>query len=173
MRKTPGASTHKRVDKEAKKTRAVELYVKKHMSTREVAEEMSKDEDYEIHFATVADYIKEARNEWKEQRLQNMDEVFERELAELDALETETAKLFYDFEERIRKDDPYQASKEANDWVKSRLKIKEQRQKLLGLNSPVKMQHSGEVKVNLMIADCGEEVVYNTDEEEEKPEDVV
>lgn len=168
--KIPGATVHSQTEKEAKMERAVELYVKKHMNTREIAKQMLEEGFEKCSYVSIANYIKEARQEWKENRLQNMDEAFERELAELDALEAETAKLFYDFEERIKKDDPYQASKEANDWVKSRLKIKEQRQKLLGLNSPVKMQHSGEVKINLTVADCGEEG-FEDIVEEELPED--
>lgn len=170
MTTIPGATIAKTINKEAKMERAVELYVKHHMTTREIAKQM-KEENYDIgSHCTVAGYLKEARQEWKENRLQNMDEAFERELAELDALEAETAKLFYDFEKRIKQDDPYQASKEANDWVKSRLKIKEQRQKLLGLNSPVKMQHSGDVKINLVVADCGEDG-FEEIEGEEQPED--
>lgn len=168
MTTIPGATIAKMINKEAKMERAVELYVKHHMTTREIAKQM-KEENYDIgSHCTVAGYLKEARQEWKENRLQNMDEAFERELAELDALEAETAKLFYDFEKRIKQDDPYQASKEANDWVKSRLKIKEQRQKLLGLNSPVKMQHSGDVSINLKIEDCGGE---DFPDEEDHPED--
>lgn len=148
--------------------RAVELYVKHHMTNREIVKKMQA-EGYDVSsHVTIANYLKEARQEWKENRLQNMDEAMERELAELDAIEAETAKLFYDFAQRIKNDDPYLASKEANDWVKSRLKIKEQRQKLLGLNSPVKMQHSGDVSINLKIEDCGGE---DFPDEDELPED--
>lgn len=154
-----GANQHRRAEKENKMTLAVDMYVNKHMTLRQIAEVIGVD------YTTVSVYIKEARNEWRENRLTNMDEVLDRELAELDQMESETAVLFYRFKEHLEADDPYLASKEAADWVKARLKIKEQRQKLLGLNSPIKMQQSGEVTVKLMVADCG------GDWEEEKPED--
>ena len=164
----PGASSADRTSKEYKQTKAVELYLK-HMTLKQISKKLEEDEDIKVDFTTVSKYIKEARAEWKQARIEDMDEIYERELAELDDMESKTSVLFERFMTRLEEDDPFLASKEAAEWIKARLKIKEQRQKLLGLNSPVKMQHSGTVSINLTVADCGEDGGFG--EEDSEPED--
>lgn len=149
----PGATLSRRVGKEFRQTKAIELYLK-HYSQSQIADELEA-LGFPCDRSTISGYIAAARKEWRESRLNDMDEIFERELAELDEMEMEAVKLFIRFADHLDEDDIYLSSKEASEWIKARLKIKEQRQKLLGLNSPVKMQHSGDVKINLTVADCG------------------
>lgn len=156
----PGATVASQTEKEYNQTRAIELYLK-HYNQYQIAKELG------LHRSTISYYIKEAREQWRKERIEDMDAIFERELAELDEMEMEAAKLFLRFADNLEEDDIYLSSKEASEWIKARLKIKEQRQKLLGLNSPVKMQHSGDVKINLVVADCGEEGGFGIRPEED------
>lgn len=88
---------------------------------------------------TVSKAIKAARMEWKENRLEDMDKIMERELAKLDKMEEDSADLFDTFNPNATDLEIFSASKEAAEWVKARLKIMEQRHKLLGLYKPVKL----------------------------------
>ena len=152
-----GATPRERTTKEYWQTKAVQLYVKFHCSQYKICEILEKEDGIKLDNSTISKYLKSAREEWRNARIEDMDAVFERELAELDEMEMQSAKLFVRFAEHLDDDDPYLSSKEASEWIKARLKIKEQRQKLLGMNSPIKMQHSGTVAINLTVADCGED----------------
>jgi predicted DNA-binding protein (UPF0251 family) len=153
-----GASSQRRFNKEANKTEAARLYWKEHLNQYEIAEILGVDR------STVTYYLKEVGEEWKKERLELMDTVFERELLELDAMEANATKCLNKFGDAIDAegniiDETYLNSKEAIEWTKARLKIKELKGKMLGFNSPQKVQHSGEVSINLTVADCGEDEV--------------
>jgi hypothetical protein len=104
-----------------------------------------------------------------------MDSIFERDILELDAMEANAKRLLSKFGDAIDQDgnildDTYLNSKEAIEWTKAMLKIKELKGKRLGFDSPQKIQHSGEVVVNLTVADCGGED-FPEESEYELPED--
>lgn len=78
---------------------------------------------------TVSLDIAALRQQWKEAGLLNTDEVKQREAAELDEMEAEAAVEF---------------SKRKNwEWFDRRLKCKERRARLLGLDEPTKTESSG------------------------------
>lgn len=166
-----GAQSNRKFVKEANKTRAAELYWKEHKNHYEIAEELGVDR------STVSGYLKEVGEEWKQNRLELMDSIFERDILELDAMEANAKRLLSKFGDAIDSegnilDDTYLNSKEAIEWTKAMLKIKELKGKRLGFDSPQKVQHSGEVVVNLTVADCGgedfpEEEEYETGEIED------
>ena len=145
----PGASVARRTEKEYNQTKAIELYLK-HYNQYQIATELGLDR------STISIYIKDARREWREARINDMDEIFERELAELDQMEMESVQKTMAIMDLLD-EDPLKAAKGFSDLGVYRLKIKKMRQDLLGLNAPMKLQHSGEVKINLMVADCGED----------------
>lgn len=142
--------------KEFKETLAVELYLQ-HKNEAQVTKIMNEEYGIEISRPTVSNYIKAARETWKNIRLANAVELVEQELAELDYMEMRGMQTFLDFLDKM-KDDPVACSREASEWYKNSLKTKEMRYKLLGLNAPVKMQHTGDFSINLTVADCGEDV---------------
>ena len=166
-----GAQSNRRFIKAANKTRAAEMYWKEHKNHFEIAEELG------ISRPTVTLYLKEVGEEWKQERLELMDTVFERELLELDAMEANASRFLKKFGDAIDEDgnivdETYLNSKEAVEWTKARLKIKELKGKMLGFNSPQKVQHSGSVSINLVVADCGEaEDDEETEQDSELPED--
>lgn len=133
-----GASPRRRTLKEFKQTKAVELYLAGY-SQIEIEEELTR-LGYPADRSIISRYIKEAREEWKEKRMQDIDEILDRELAALSKMENDTAELF----DKFKPDDEqtleiFACSKEAAEWVKARLKIMEQRHKLLGLYKPMKL----------------------------------
>lgn len=151
-----GAQANRKFTKEANKTEAARLYWKEHLNHYEIAELLG------VERSTVSYYLKEVGEEWKKERLELMDTIFERELLELDTMEANATKCLNKFGEAIDEqgniiDETYLNSKEAIEWTKARLKIKELKGKMLGFNSPQKVQHSGEVTVNLTVADCGDD----------------
>ena len=162
-----GASSQRRFEKEANKTEAARLYWKEHKNHFEIAELLG------VERSTVSYYLKEVGEEWKKERIDLMETIFERELLELDAMEANATKFLNKFGDAIDDDgnivdETYLNSKEAVEWTKARLKIKELKGKMLGFNSPQKVQHSGEVVVNLTVADCGGE---DFPDEDELPDD--
>jgi small-conductance mechanosensitive channel len=82
--------------------------------------------------------------------MDDMEIIIQAELKKLDQMEAEAAALFGKFNpETTEYDETFDSSKEANEWVKTRLKIMEQRHKLLGLYKPVKIDvESKNVNIN-------------------------
>jgi len=102
-----------------------------------------------------------------------MDAIFERDIHELEVMESNAKRFLQKFGDAVDADgnivdETYLNSKEAVEWTKAMLKIKELKGKRLGFDSPQKVQHSGEVVVNLTVADCGGE---DFPDDEELPED--
>jgi predicted transcriptional regulator len=149
-----GASTSRRTEKEFKQTKAIELYLK-HYSQSQISDELEK-LGFPCERSTISYYIKDARAEWRKERIEDMDAIFERELAELDHMEMESVQQTMKIMDLLE-EDPLKAAKGFSDLGVYRLKIKKMRQDLLGLNAPLKMQHSGELTINLTVADCGED----------------
>jgi predicted transcriptional regulator len=147
-----GPPVSRRVKKEYKQTVAVDLYLQGY-SQQEIEEELRK-RGYPSSRPAVSTYISETRNEWRQKRMEDMDIILERELAKLDQMEKDAAELFGKFNpngqgEDSTLDEPFDCSKEANEWIKTRLKIMEQRHKLLGLYKPVKVDvESKNVNIN-------------------------
>jgi predicted transcriptional regulator len=82
-----------------------------------------------VHQTTISDDLIAIRAQWKEEGLFNFDEVKQREAAELDVMEAAAAVEF---------------SKRKNwEWFDRRLKCKERRAKLLGLDEPTRTESSG------------------------------
>lgn len=173
-----GAQSNRKFIKAANKTEAARLYWKEHKNHFEIAEELG------ISRQSVTNYLKEVGEEWKQERLEIMDAVFERDILELEAMEANAKRFLQKFGDAIDGkivdkdgkvivdegkivDESYLNSKEAVEWTKAMLKIKELKGKRLGFDSPQKVQHSGSVAINLTVADCGED----EDVEIELPED--
>lgn len=136
----PGAPLSLRVKKEFRMTEAVALYLDGY-SQKGIEDEFTR-RGYPTDRSTISKYLKQTRQEWKEKRMQDMDAILDRELAALDKMERDAAELFEKFNpnnEESGLDEPFDCSKEAAEWTKTRLKIMEQRHKLLGLYKPVKL----------------------------------
>ena len=135
-----GAPMSQRVKKEYKMTEAVALYLKGY-SQKEIEVEFER-RGYATDRSSISKYLTETRKEWKERRMQDMDAILEKELAALDQMERDAAELFDKFNPNNEESglfEPFDQSKEAAEWTKTRLKIMEQRHKLLGLYKPVKL----------------------------------
>jgi hypothetical protein len=146
-----GASVSKRVQREYKRTEVVDLYLKGY-SQLQIVNEMERRET-PVSRSTVCKYLAETREEWREKRMEDMDAILERELAKLDKMEQDAAELFDKFNPNATElDETFDCSKEANEWVKTQLKIMEQRHKLLGLYKPVKLDVDSK-NVNINAAD--------------------
>ena len=78
---------------------------------------------------TISNDLAALRAEWKASGLMNTDEVKTREAAELDEMEAEAAVEF--------------GRKKNWEWFDRRLKVKERRAKLLGLDEPTRNENSG------------------------------
>lgn len=85
-----------------------------------------------IGYKTVVQDIKHIKNEWREEARENIGEVISRELAEIQKLENQAAMEF--IRQRETK------------FLELRLKCKDRRAKLLGLDQPEK--HQEEVKIS-------------------------
>jgi len=136
------------VKKERYMTEVVDLYLQG-SSQSEICKQF-KERGTPISIPTVSNYIAQARREWREERMDDMDKIIQAELKKLDKMEEEAAALFGKFNpETTEFNETFDSSKEANEWVKTRLKIMEQRHKLLGLYKPVKVDvESKNVNIN-------------------------
>lgn len=136
------------VTKEFKMTEAIKLYLAGY-SQKQIEEEFER-RGYPTTRSVISRYITETRNEWRERRMDDMEKILERELAKLDKMEKDAEELFGTFDPNSTEfDETFDCSKEANEWVKTRLKIMEQRHKLLGLYKPVKVDvESKNVNIN-------------------------
>lgn len=101
------------------------LYMRR-LIPREIAEVLGKMEPPIVVAAmTVWKDIQAIQAEWLKERLANQGIVVARELAELNAMERDCAAQF------VQKHEPV--------WIVQRLKIKERRARLLGLDAPTKI----------------------------------
>lgn len=135
-----GPDVSRMVSREFRKTEAVALYLKG-FSQKEIEAEFEI-RGYRVDRSQISRYISETRKEWTERRMQDMDVILEKELAALDKMERDAAELFEKFNPNNEQSglfEPFDQSKEASEWTKTRLKIMEQRHKLLGLYKPVKL----------------------------------
>lgn len=80
--------------------------------------------------------------EWRKQAVADLDTIKARELAELDEMERQVIKASVE-----QGDDP---GVESPKWVEARLKIKDRRAKLLGLDSPQKIEHVEPLTVKIV-----------------------
>lgn len=78
---------------------------------------------------TISNDLAALREQWKAAGLMNTDEVKQREAAELDEMEAEAAVEF--------------GKRKSTEWFVQRLKCKERRAKLLGLDEPARQEVSG------------------------------
>lgn len=74
--------------------------------------------------ATISDDLTHLRKQWAAENVENLDQVKVREAAELDEMEADAAVEF--------------SKRKSVEWYDRRLKTKERRAKLLGLDAPVK-----------------------------------
>jgi excinuclease UvrABC helicase subunit UvrB len=136
------------VKKERYMTEVVDLYLQGN-SQSEICKQF-KERGTPISIPTVSNYLAQARQEWRVERMDDMEVIIQAELKKLDKMEEEAAVLFGKFNpETTEFNETFDSSKEANEWVKTRLKIMEQRHKLLGLYKPVKVDvESKNVNIN-------------------------
>jgi len=109
--------TAKEVEIEERQRKVAQLYLRRQTQT-EIAKVLKVDQ------ATISRDLAELRKQWAAENVENLDQVKVREAAELDEMEAEAAVEF---------------SKRKNwEWFDRRLKCKERRAKLLGLDAPAK-----------------------------------
>jgi len=133
---------------ELKQTEVVDLYAQG-FSQSEIKEEFKK-RGKEISIPTISNCISKTREEWTVQRMEDMDLILAKELSKLDKMEEEADAIFKKFNpDETEMESTFECSKEANEWTKTKLRIMEQRHKLLGLYKPVKLDvESKNVNVN-------------------------
>lgn len=122
---------------EERRKKVSSLY-KRHQSQAEIARVLG------VSQQTISVDIAAIRETWKQEGLLNFDEVKQREAAELDEMEAEAAVEF---------------GKRKNwEWFDRRLKVKERRARLLGLDEPAKVDNTvkGEVKTYVVSAESGD-----------------
>jgi predicted transcriptional regulator len=95
----------------------------------------------------VGVYLSEVREEWRKERLDDIEDVLQQELQSLDQMEQDVAAIFDKINPSDEEIDLFAASDAAVKLLQARLKIMEQRQKLLGLNKPVKVDVKNETKI--------------------------
>ncbi len=83
----------------------------------------------EVSQTTVCDDLATLREEWRQEQQADIAAIIVRELAELSEMEGAAAIQF--------------ASTHEPAWILARLKIKDRRARLLGLDAPEKREHSG------------------------------
>lgn len=103
---------------EARRRKVAELWLA-HAPQEEIGREVG------VNQATISRDIKAIRDQFRAER----DEILDRETAELDHIERECVT-------RYQQD-------LTGDWIDRRLKVKERRSKLLGLDAPAKVEQSG------------------------------
>ncbi len=108
---------HKKVEIQERRRKVAILYLQHHMSQEDIARALG------IHQSTVSRDLKALEEQWQKEAMQTIEKVKARELAELDMMEREAALQ-------------YQQTKSLK-WFNARLKIKERRARLLGLDAPV------------------------------------
>ncbi len=136
----PKTKAHTEVKNRRKKVAA--LYLNK-VDQADIADKLS------ISQATVSRDIKALAEEWHNEAMLDINTHISRELAELERMELETAAMY----QTAKREDKPSSKREAISWMETRLKIKDRRAKLLGLDQPQKLdlkaEHSGQIVVNL------------------------
>jgi hypothetical protein len=112
---------------EQRRTEVARLLCEEHLRPMAIAKILG------VHQATVYKDVIAIRQEWKKDRLDHVEEVRMRELAELDEMERIC------MERLIGCTQPWQGAR----WMEERRKIKERRAKLLGLDAPEKRLNFG------------------------------
>jgi IS30 family transposase len=99
--------------------------------------------------STISRDIKKLNEEWQAEAMQDVAKHVARELAELERMELEVATM-------------YQAAKkekkrEAVNWMETRLKIKDRRAKLIGLDKPAQLNMVSENKnINVKVSELSD-----------------
>lgn len=128
-----GCPFPKLVSLEERRSQVAFMVCTLHMKSRDIAKELG------VAQSTIKRDIKWLRSEWQKERIEHVDEVRQRELAELDEMETICAQRLMECK------NPWQGTR----WMEERRKIKERRAKLLGLDAPEKsMRMNTHVTIN-------------------------
>jgi transposase-like protein len=114
--------THTKAAKEERQRKVAALYLRR-VSQSEIAKQLG------VNQATISRDLQVLYKLWRAEAASMIDEHQARELAELDQMEQDAAIQYSQTKRR--------------DWLDTRLKIKERRAKLLGLDIN-KVQHTGE-----------------------------
>ncbi len=122
MARGPGDSAKKRAEIAERRRRVAALYTRR-INQEDIARQVGVDQ------STVSKDIKAMLKEWREGALSDIADVRARELGELDEIERDCALQFA-------------ASKDPG-WIDRRLKCKERRSKLLGLDAPERKEVTG------------------------------
>jgi hypothetical protein len=112
----------KKLEIATRRKQVAALYLRR-FTQQQIADQLGVDQK------TVCTDIKAILAEYKREREDHID----REVAELEEMERDTALQFHGTKGR--------------EWISERRAIKERRAKMLGLDAPVKQEHSGEVVV--------------------------
>jgi predicted DNA-binding protein YlxM (UPF0122 family) len=117
-----------------------------------------------VHKMTISRDVKELNKVWAKEAQADISEHIARELAELERMELEAAAMYQHFKGNEKKGFPLN-SYDANKWFESRLKVKDRRAKLLGLDRPQKLDVdlNQPVVINLTRMSCRKEDVQNTE----------
>lgn len=79
----------------------------------------------DVSRSTVSLDLKALRQQWQEENREDIDAVITRELAELSEMERDVALRFHEMKE--------------SEWITARLRIKERRARLMGLDQPARI----------------------------------
>lgn len=122
---------------EERRKKVSQLYLR-HQPQTEIARVLG------VTQATISTDLAALREQWKSAGLMNTDEVKQREAVELDEMEAEAAVEF--------------SKRKQYEWMDRRLKIKERRAKLLGLDEPAKVDSTVTVekKTYVVSTDTGD-----------------
>ena len=91
----------------------------------------------EVTTQTIQRDLKDCREQWQGDQLENTAEQITRELEELQKMESDCDAQF------LATKDPV--------WIEKRMRIKERRAKLMGLDKPSQIQQVGEVNLNIIM----------------------
>ena len=133
------ATVHAVVAKEYKQKIVVELYRDGHKQTE--IPKIMKEMGIHVSAGSVSNYISDARKTWREEMVENMEAVLERELNKLDRMEQDAYEAFKKFNPTVTDlNETFDCSNEAIKWMQTMIKIMDQRQNLLGLKKPKKLE---------------------------------
>jgi DeoR/GlpR family transcriptional regulator of sugar metabolism len=96
---------------------------------------------FDVTTTTIQRDLKQLRTDWQVERLEDTTEQITREIEELHQMESDC------YAQWLATKDPV--------WMDKRIRIKERRAKLMGLDKPIQVQTSGETTVNVVMPDDG------------------
>lgn len=103
-----------------------------------------------VHQSTISRDIAFLNKQWLAATENDIKKMKAREVAELERMERDAAAMYVTAKNSDR-------PKDAVAWMEERLKIKDRRAKLLGLDTPIKLdvEEKKQIVVNLVMQDCG------------------